>query len=285
MNVPVAVNNTLVPWAMPSEGLMAILLRLSAVIVRGALSDCDSKLAEIVTGVVVTFLALTTPLAVTEAVCVEDELQLATLVTSCDVPSENCAVAVNCRLTNNVIEAGLGVIASDVALAAVTFNVAVAETLPEVAVIIVVPAEMPVASPFVGDVSLIVATAGFDEFQVTVPVIVCTLLSLNVPVAINCCLVDDAIVGLVGAIVIETSFGAMVKLTEPLTALMLALTETLPLACAVSVPFAATVASPAGDVAQVTDTVRSLVLLSLYLPVAVSCSLSPTVRLILGAAT
>src|SRR5207248_1089350 len=169
-------------------------------------------------GVVVTFFALTTPLAVTEAICVEEELQVATLVTSCHVPSENCAVTVNCRLTNNVIEAGLGVIASDVALAAVTLSVAVAETLPEVAVIVVVPAETPRANPLVGEVSLIIATAGFDELQVTLPVIVCELLSLNVPVAINCCLVDEAIVGLVGAIIIETSFGAMVKLTEPLTA-------------------------------------------------------------------
>jgi len=66
------------------------------VIVSGVLADCDSNVAEMVTGVVVVFLALTTPLAVTEAVVVEDELQVATLVTSCDVPSENCAVAVNC---------------------------------------------------------------------------------------------------------------------------------------------------------------------------------------------
>src|SRR2546423_1400793 len=278
-------NEALVPGAMLPEGKIEIERRLSAVIVSGLLADWDSNEAEIVTGEVVTFLALTTPLVVTEAVGTEDEFQVATLETSCDVPSENCAVAVNCRLTNNVIEAGLGVIASDVALAAVTLSVAVAETLPEVAVIVVVPAEMPVASPFVGDVSLMVATAGFDELQVTVPVIACELLSLNVPVAINCCFVEDAIVGVDGAIVIETSFGAMVKLTEPLTALMLALTETLPLACAVSVPFAATVASPAGALAQVTDTVRSLVLLSLYLPVAVSCSLSPTVRLVFGAAT
>jgi hypothetical protein len=45
---------------------------------------------------VVTFLAVTTPLAVTEAVGIEDELQVATFVMSCDVPSENCALAVNC---------------------------------------------------------------------------------------------------------------------------------------------------------------------------------------------
>ena len=57
--------------------------------VSGVLADCDSNAAEIVTGVDVVFLALTTPLAVTDAVVVEDELQVATLLTSCDVPSEN----------------------------------------------------------------------------------------------------------------------------------------------------------------------------------------------------
>lgn len=101
----------------------------------------------------------------------------------------------------------------------------------------------------------------------------------------NCCFVEDAMAGFVGVTFIETSFGAMARLTEPLTALMLAVTETVPLACAVSVPLVATVASPAGDVVQVTDEVRSLVVLSLYLPVAVNCSLWLTVRFVLGAAT
>ena len=90
------------------------------------------------------------------------------------------------------------------------------------------------------------------------------------PVATNCCLVDFAIVLLAGVIAIETNFGAMVTLAEPLTPLMLAVTDTAPLACAVSTPPAPTVARPAGDVVQVTKEVRSLVLPSLYLPVAVN---------------
>ena len=171
------------------------------------------------------------------------------------------------------------------ALAEVTVNDAVTEILPEVAVMVVVPAETPVASPLVGEVSLMVANAGFDELQLTLPVMVCTLLSLKVPVAINCCLVDDAMVALVGAMVIETSFGAMVRLTEPLTELIVAVTETVPFDVAVSTPPAATVARPAGDVVQLTEEVRSLVVLSLYLPVAVTCSVSPTVRFALGVET
>lgn len=171
------------------------------------------------------------------------------------------------------------------ALAAVTVSVVVVETLPEVAVMVVVPAETPSARPFVGEVSLMVANAGFDELQLTLPVMVCTLLSLKVPVAINCCLVDDAMVALVGAMVIETSFGAMDRLTEPLTELIVAVTETVPFDVAVSTPPAATVASPAGDVVQLTEEVRSLVVLSLYLPVAVTCSVSPTVIFALGVET
>lgn len=75
---------------------------------------------------------------------------------------------------------------------------------------------------------------------------------------------------LAGVMAIETNFGAIVTLAEPLTPLMLAVTETEPLACAVSTPPAPTVARPAGDVVQVTEEVRSWVLPSLNLPVAVS---------------
>lgn len=56
------------------------------------------------------------------------------------------------------------------------------------------------------------------------------LLSLYVPVATNCSFVDAAIVLLAGVIAIETSFGAIVTLTEPVTPFMLALTDKGPLA-------------------------------------------------------
>ena len=98
-------------------------------------------------------------------------------------------------------------------------------------------------------------------------------------------MVEVAIVRLAGVMAMETSFGAMVKLNEPLTALILAAIETVPLACAVSMPPAAIVARPDGDALQVTDEVRSLVLWSLYLPVAVSCEVCPTMRFGLLTAT
>ena len=160
---------------------------------------------------------------------------------------------------------------SDVALAEVTVNTAVFEVMePEVAVMFVVPAPTPRASPLVAVVSLTLATAEFDELQLTLPVMAWVVLSLYVPVATNCCLVDAAIVLLAGVTAIETNFGAMVTLAEPLIPPILAFTDTAPLACAVRTPPAPTVARPAGDVFQVTVEVRFWVLLSLNLPVAVS---------------
>jgi hypothetical protein len=66
-----------------------------------------------------------------------------------------------------------------VALAEVTVNTAVFEVIePEVATMFVVPAATPRARPLVGLVVLMVATAGLDELQLTLPVIVWVLLSL-----------------------------------------------------------------------------------------------------------
>jgi len=51
---------------------------------------------------------------------------------------------------------------------------------------------------------LIVATAVFDEFQVTNVVRVCVVLSEYVPVAVNCWVVPLAMTGLGGVIVMDT---------------------------------------------------------------------------------
>lgn len=75
--------------------------------------------------------------------------------------------------------AGLGEIASEVALAEVTVKTAAGEVIvPEVAVMFVVPPATPRASPLVGVVSLMVATPVLDELQLTAPVIGKVLLSL-----------------------------------------------------------------------------------------------------------
>ena len=73
---------------------ISIELRLLASTVNGLLSLTDSKAAEIF--VVPKFLAVTRPLTVTVATELDDELQVATLVTSWVVLSEKVAIAVNC---------------------------------------------------------------------------------------------------------------------------------------------------------------------------------------------
>jgi len=221
------------------------------------LADVDSKLAEIV--VLPRFLAVTRPLTVIEAVEGEDELQVTTLVTSCDVPSEKVAFAVNCWLTSSGTLAFAGEMASVVDVAGVTFRIAVLEMEPELAVIVVVPAERPCAKPLVGALLLMVPTEVSDELQSTLDVRFCWLLSVYVPVAMNCCVVSAAILGLPGVTAIDTRAGAIVKVNEPLTEFIVAITETVPLDFAVSSPAASTVARLESDELQVTEFVKSLV--------------------------
>src|SRR6185312_3303558 len=168
-----------VPCAMKvllSAAVISIEVRLLASTVNELLSLTDSNDAEIF--VVPRFLAVTRPLTVTVAMEVEPELQVDTLVTSCVVPSEKVAVAVNCWLTSRAIFVG-PLTTSDVALADVTVNTAVFEVIePELAVMLVLPAPTPSANPLVGVVSLMVATPAFEELQLTLPVMTWVLLSL-----------------------------------------------------------------------------------------------------------
>jgi len=64
-------------------------------------------------------------------------------------------------------------------------RVVVPLTAPDTALIVVVPAATAVASP----PEVIVATAALEDDQVAVLVKFCVVLSLNDPVAVNCCVV------------------------------------------------------------------------------------------------
>jgi len=175
--VPVAVKETIVPEAMlPFAGLIEIDLRSLAFTVRDVLSEVDSNVATML--VVPRFLAVTRPLTVMVAIELDWELQLTTSVTSCDVPSEKVAVAVNCRLTSSGRLAFVGAMAKEVAVAEVMVRVAVPEIDPEVALMVTLPAETPCSNPLVGEVLLIVATETFEELQFTLAVMFCVLLSV-----------------------------------------------------------------------------------------------------------
>jgi hypothetical protein len=136
-----------------------------------------------------------------DAIDVADELQITDVVRFCVVLFENVPVAVNCLLVPLAMLGFVGVTASDTSVADVTVSVVEPDTLPELAVIVVVPAAIDVAKP----VLLMVAIPVFEEAQVTVDVISPILLSENNPVAAICLLIPIAMLGFVGVTVIETS--------------------------------------------------------------------------------
>ena len=82
-------------------------------------------------------------------------------------------------------------------------RVVVPLTVPDTALIVVVPAAAAVASP----PEVIVATAVVDDDQVAVLVKFCVVLSLNDPVAVNCCVEPVWSDGALGLNEIDTRVG------------------------------------------------------------------------------
>ncbi len=131
---------------------------------------------------------------------------------------------------------------------------------PEVAVMVVVPVALLVARPVVGAESLMVATLSAEEVQCAEAVRSCVVPSLRVPVAVNCCVVPNAIDGLAGETEIETRLAKLtVSVVEPATVPEVAVTSAVPVARLVASPVALTVATPVFEDVQVAEPVRSLV--------------------------
>jgi len=153
--------------------------------------------------------------------------------------------------------------------------------VPVVAVIVAVPSPALVASPLLPTALLMTATSAFDDAHVTTVVRFCVLPSVYVPVAVYCCVVPSAIVGFCGLIAIDTSAAGVT------TSVAVALTvpELIPI---VVVPVSSELASPAVPTVllivatfpavelQCPDCVRSCVLPSVYVPVAVYCCVVPS---------
>ena len=94
--------------------------------------------------------------------------------------------------------------------------VSVVESLtdPIAAVMVVVPFSRPEASPTLP----IVAAPGFEELHNAEAVTSCVLLSLNVPLAVNCFVVPGAVAALTGVTVNEIRVAAVtVSCALPLT--------------------------------------------------------------------
>jgi len=139
--------------------------------------------------------------------------------------------------------------------------------VPKAAFIVVLPLATLEASP----VALIVAAAGVEDVQTTDAVMSCVLLSLKVPVAVNCFVVSMAMVELAGVTTKETKVAAVtvsdaVPLTEPEVAVIVV----VPVPTLVAKPVGSTVATDVEDEDQANE-VSSCVLPSSKLPTALNC--------------
>jgi hypothetical protein len=133
---------------------------------------------------------------------------------------------------------------------------------------VLVPTPAPVAKPAL----VMVAVAVVPDDQVTDVVRFCVLLSLNVPVAVNCCVAPFAIDGFAGVTAIDCSVAAVtVSTVDPLTEPDVALMVLVPTPAPVAKPVLVMVATEVVAEPHVTDVVRFCVLLSLNVPVAVNC--------------
>jgi hypothetical protein len=85
------------------------------------------------------------------------------------------------------------------------------EIFPAAALIVAVPAAVAVVRPVVS----MAATAEAEDVQVTDAVKSCELLSENTPVAVNCCVVPVATVGVAGVTAMEISVLPLPPLPPP----------------------------------------------------------------------
>ncbi len=214
------------------------------------------------------------------ATVVLDELQVTDAVRFCVVPSEYVPIAVNCLVVPAALVELEGVIEIDDSVAGVTVSVVEPDTLPDVAVTVDVPAARQDARPLDPAALLIAATVVLDELQVTDAVRFCVVPSEYVPVAVNCLVVPQALVGLEGVIEIDDSVAEVtVSVVEAVTLPDVAVIVDVPAARQDARPLdpaALLIAATAVlDELQVTDAVRSFVVPSEKGPVAVSCLVVP----------
>jgi hypothetical protein len=271
LNVPVAVNCCVAPLAIDGfAGVTAIDCSVAAVTVSKVEPEIDDDVAVIVE--LPTPAPVARPAALIVAVVVVPEVQVTVDVKFCVVPSLNVPVAVNCCVAPLVIDGFAGVTAIDCNVAAVTVRVVEPLIAPDVALIVEVPTPAPLASPE----ALIVAVVVVPEDQVTLDVRFCVEPSLNVPVAVNCCVAPLAIDGFAGVTAIDCSVAAVtVSKVEPEIDDDVAVIVELPTPAPLARPPVLIVAVVVVPEDQVTLDVKFCVVPSLNVPVAVNCCVAP----------
>jgi hypothetical protein len=263
--VPVAVNcKETLKVMIGSLGVTDIKTRGTEVTVRFVFPEILPEVA--ITVVEPAEAAVTKPVALTVATDVSDELQVTCVVISWLVVSEYVPVAVNCWGVPTSMIGLAGVTAMEDRVAEFTVRVVLAEILPEVAVMVVVPIETAMARPVLSTV----ATDGFDELQVTC--VVWLVPSEYVPVAVNRWGTPAGMLGLGGVTARDNrvaEFTVRVVLAEILPEV--AVMVVVPTETAMARPVLSTVATDGFDELQVTCVVMSLLVPLEYVPVAVNC--------------
>ena len=164
VKAPVAVNCTVVPWAIDGvKGVTAMERRTALITVTLALEEMLPEAAVTVeepspmaiASPAVPFALIPTTAELAEVHCTD-------AVMFCVLPSVKVPVAANCTLVPSGKEALDGETASEASAAAVTVKVVLPLTPEYVAVMVADPCALPVAMP----VLEIVAAAVFEELQV-----------------------------------------------------------------------------------------------------------------------
>jgi hypothetical protein len=177
---------------------------------------------------------------------------------------------------------GVTEIDSSVGATSVTFKVAEPLIPSRAAMIVLVPGATPVANPSVS----IVATEVSELVQFTSVVISVVLSSVYVPIAVNCRVSSTPIVTLSGVTEIDSRIGTTtVKLVEPLIPSRVAVIVVVPTATGVASPNVSMLATAVSELVQFTSVVISVVLSSVYVPIAVNCRVSSTPTVALSGVT
>lgn len=165
----------------------------------------------------------------------------------------------------------------DTTVAGVTVSTVELLNSPTVAVTVAVPTPTLLANP----AALVVAVETVSDDHVAVLVRSCVPPSVNVPVAVNCSLVPSAIDGVAGVTANDTSAAVLtVSVVDPLTEPEVAVIVAVPSPTLLPKPCVGAalliVATVAVSEPHCTVLVMFCVLPSVYVPVAVNCSLVPS---------
>ena len=217
--------------------------------------------------------AVAKPLPLTVATDGLEEVQKTCLVISWLVPSEYMPDAVNCWVAPTGMLGLAGVTNIEDRVADVAVRVVLPRIVPEVAVMVAVPATAAVAKPLL----LTVATDVLDEVQMTSVVISWVVPSEYKPEAANCWVTPPGMLGLAGVTDMEDRVAEVtVRVACPEVAPEVAVMIAVPAATAVAKPLLLTVATDGLDELQMTCGVISWLVPSEYVPEAVNCGVNPT---------